>query len=37
MLAACALLTPDEQRAVCHDTGRAVFVKGGQLARNASR
>ena len=26
------LLTPAEQRAVWHDTGRAVFVKGGHKA-----
>jgi len=32
MLAACALLTPEERQAVCHDTGRAVFVKGGSIA-----
>lgn len=29
MIAASDLLTPEEQRAVWHDTGRAVFVKGG--------
>lgn len=29
MLDASDLLTPDEQRWVWHDTGRAVFVKGG--------
>ena len=33
MLAACARLTPDERRAVCHDTGRRVFVKGGRPSR----
>jgi predicted TIM-barrel fold metal-dependent hydrolase len=29
MIVASDLLTPDEQRAVWHDTGRRVFVKGG--------
>jgi len=29
LLDASALLTPDEQRAVWHDTGRRVFVSGG--------
>ena len=28
-LEAAVLLTPDEQRAVFHDTGRRVFIKGG--------
>jgi len=37
MLAACALLTPDERKAVCHDTGLSVFVKGGLAARTATR
>jgi predicted TIM-barrel fold metal-dependent hydrolase len=32
MIAASDLLTPGEQRAVWHDTGRAVFVKGGHKA-----
>jgi predicted TIM-barrel fold metal-dependent hydrolase len=29
MIAASDLLTPEEQRAVWHDTGKRVFVKGG--------
>jgi len=29
MLDAAALLTPEEKRAVLHDTGKRVFVKGG--------
>jgi predicted TIM-barrel fold metal-dependent hydrolase len=33
MLDASDLLTPAEQRAVWHDTGRRVFVKGGHKAR----
>ncbi|MFY9509987.1 MAG: amidohydrolase family protein [Rubrivivax sp.] len=33
MIAASDLLTADEQRAVWHDTGRRVFVKGGHGAR----
>jgi predicted TIM-barrel fold metal-dependent hydrolase len=33
MIAASDLLTPAEQRAVWHDTGRRVFVKGGHKAR----
>jgi L-fuconolactonase len=33
MIAASDLLTPAEQRAVWHDTGRRVFVKGGHEAR----
>jgi predicted TIM-barrel fold metal-dependent hydrolase len=37
MLAACALLTPDERKAVCHDTGQSVFVKGGLAVRSAAR
>lgn len=37
MLAACALLTPDERKAVCLDTGLSVFVKGGLAARTATR
>jgi L-fuconolactonase len=32
MLDASVLLTPQEQRAVLHDTGKRVFVKGGQKA-----
>jgi L-fuconolactonase len=32
MIAASDLLTPQEQRAVWHDTGRRVFVKGGHKA-----
>ncbi|MBT2302048.1 amidohydrolase [Variovorax paradoxus] len=32
MLDASVLLTPQEQRAVLHDTGKQVFVKGGQKA-----
>jgi len=32
MLDACVLLTPQERRAVLHDTGKRVFVKGGQKA-----
>ncbi len=28
-LDSAVLLTPEEQHAVCHDTGRRVFVKGG--------
>jgi predicted TIM-barrel fold metal-dependent hydrolase len=32
MLDASDLLTPAEQRAVWHDTGRRVFVKGGHKA-----
>ena len=32
MIAASDLLTPAEQRAVWHDTGRRVFVKGGHKA-----
>jgi predicted TIM-barrel fold metal-dependent hydrolase len=32
MIDASDLLTPEEQRAVWHDTGRAVFVKGGHKA-----
>jgi predicted TIM-barrel fold metal-dependent hydrolase len=32
MLDASALLTPQEQRAVLHDTGKRVFVKGGLKA-----
>ena len=32
MIQACELLTPAEQRAVLHDTGRRVFVKGGHKA-----
>lgn len=36
MLAACALLTPDERKAVCHDTGQSVFVKGGLAVRSAA-
>lgn len=32
MLDAAVLLTPEEQRAVLHDTGKRVFVKGGVLA-----
>jgi L-fuconolactonase len=37
MLAACEVLTPAEQRAVLHDTGRSVFVKGGHKAGAAAR
>lgn len=33
MIAASDLLTPDEQRAVWHDTGRRVFIKGGHKAK----
>lgn len=33
MVDASALLTPAEQRAVWHDTGRAVFVKAGHKGR----
>jgi predicted TIM-barrel fold metal-dependent hydrolase len=33
MIDASDLLTPEEQRAVWHDTGRRVFVKGGHKAR----
>jgi L-fuconolactonase len=33
MIAASDLLTPDEQIAVWHDTGRRVFVKGGHRAK----
>lgn len=33
MIAASDLLTPAEQRAVWHDTGRRVFVKGGHKAK----
>jgi L-fuconolactonase len=33
MVAASDLLTPEEQRAVWHDTGRRVFAKGGHKAR----
>lgn len=33
MIAASDLLTPQEQRAVWHDTGRRVFVKGGHKAQ----
>lgn len=32
MVDASRLLTPEEQRAVWHDTGRRVFVKGGHKA-----
>jgi L-fuconolactonase len=32
MIAASSLLAPAEQRAVWHDTGRSVFVKGGHKA-----
>jgi L-fuconolactonase len=32
MLHACDLLTPAERQAVCHDTGRSVFVRGGLKA-----
>ena len=28
-LEAAVLLTPEEQRAVFHDTGKRVFIKGG--------
>lgn len=35
MLDACALLTPEERRAVLHDTGKRVFVKGGHRGRGA--
>lgn len=35
MIAASDLLTPAEQRAVWHDTGRCVFVKGGQGGHKA--
>ncbi|MFC5499265.1 amidohydrolase family protein [Caenimonas terrae] len=37
MIGACDLLTGAEQRAVLHDTGRAVFVRGGHEARTAPR
>ena len=33
MIDASDLLTPEEQRAVWHDTGRRVFAKGGKGAR----
>lgn len=33
MISASHLLTPAEQRAVWHDTGRRVFVKGGHQAK----
>ncbi|CAN5551842.1 hypothetical protein BH09PSE5_BH09PSE5_16120 [soil metagenome] len=33
MLDACVLLSAEEQRAVLHDTGKAVFVKGGHKAK----
>lgn len=37
MIAASDLLTPAEQRAVWHDTGRRVFVKGGHGTGNKAR
>jgi len=33
MIAASDLLTPEEQRAVWHDTGKRVFIKGGHKAK----
>lgn len=37
MIDASDLLTPAEQRAVWHDTGRAVFARGGHKARAGER
>lgn len=36
MVEASRLLTPEEQRAVWHDTGRRVFVKGGHAGSGGS-